>query len=238
MTSVALVHIAAYGRKETGEIALAPNPEWENNPDQEPRTKIKVPKEEDYILKMSDVLAARLRARLVVLSCCHSGRGEVKSEDVVSIARAFLAAGARSVLASLWAISDEATMEVMKTFYQQLKDGQSASVALHQAMKTLRDSGRFHLIGDDIRLQFENKILRIVSRHSTSTTYHLKGKRDLQSTKERFWLRERSYMEERPLSFILVEGKRLSRKLCVRLSSKTILTNVLKSKEAMKNTGN
>jgi len=86
MTSVALVHIAAHGRKETGEIALAPNPEWENNPDQEPRTKIKVPKEEDYILKMSDVLAARLRARLVVLSCCHSGRGDVKSESVVGIA--------------------------------------------------------------------------------------------------------------------------------------------------------
>jgi len=65
---------------------------------------------------MSDVLAVRLRARLVVLSCCHSGRGEVKSEGVVGIARAFLAAGARSVLASLWAISDEATMEFMKSF--------------------------------------------------------------------------------------------------------------------------
>ena len=112
---------------------------------------------------MSDVLAVRLRARLVVLSCCHSGRGEVKSEGVVGIARAFLAAGARSVLASLWAISDEATMEFMKSFYQKLKDGESASVALYQAMKTLRDSERFCavkywapfvLIGDDVRLEF------------------------------------------------------------------------------------
>ena len=45
--SVALVHIAAHGRKETGEIALAPNPGWESkNPN---------PMEEDYILKMSDI---------------------------------------------------------------------------------------------------------------------------------------------------------------------------------------
>ena len=151
ITSVALVHIAAHGRKETGEIALAPNPGC---------------KEEDYILKMSDVLAVRLRAKLVVLSCCHSGRGEVKSEGVVGIARAFLAAGARSVLVSLWAISDEATMEFMKSFYQHLADGQSASVALHQAMKTLRDSETFFavkywapfvLIGDDVRLEFGNQ---------------------------------------------------------------------------------
>jgi len=166
ISSVALVHIATHGRKETGEIALAPNAGWENNQDQRTRTKIKNPKEDDYILKMSDVLAVRLRARLVVLSCCHSGRGEIKSEGVVGIARAFLAAGARSVLVSLWAISDEATMAFMKSFYQHLTDGESTSVALHQAMKTLRDSDKFCavkywapfvLIGDDIRLEFEDQ---------------------------------------------------------------------------------
>ena len=47
---------------------------------------------------MSDVQAANLRAGLVVLSCRHSGRGRIlKGEGVVDIARAFLAAGARSV---------------------------------------------------------------------------------------------------------------------------------------------
>ena len=164
ISTVALVHIAAHGRKETGEIALAPNPGWESNQDQASVSKIKSPKDEDYILKMSDVLNVCLRARLVVLSCCHSGRGEVKSEGVVGIARAFLAAGARSVLASLWAISDEATLEFMKSFYQHLADGQSASVALHQAMKTLRNSNfavkhwaPFILIGDDVKLEFGNQ---------------------------------------------------------------------------------
>jgi len=167
ITSVSLVHIAAHGRAEAGEIALAPNAGWENDPIiLKSRLKLKIPKEEYYILKMSDVLAVRLRARLVVLSCCHSGRGEVKSEGVVGIARAFLAAGARSVLVSLWAISDEATMEFMKRFYEHLADGESASVALHQAMKTLRNSERFCaaknwapfvLIGDDVRVDFRNQ---------------------------------------------------------------------------------
>ena len=72
------------------------------------------------MLKISDVHAVRLTAKLVVLSCCHSGRGEVKSEGVVGIARAFLCAGARSVLVTLWAVDDEATMEFMKCFYQHL----------------------------------------------------------------------------------------------------------------------
>ena len=154
--SVALVHIAAHGRKETGEIALAPNPGWQS--------KKPTPMEEDYILKMSDIQATELRARLVVLSCCHSGKGEVNSEGVVGMARAFLFAGARSVLVSLWAIDDEATMEFMKSFYQHLRAGESASHALQKAMKCLRESENFSapkywapfgLIGDDFTIQFD-----------------------------------------------------------------------------------
>ena len=151
--SVALIHIAAHGNPKSGEIALAPNPGWES----------KIP-EEEYILKLSDVQAVKMRARLVVLSCCHSGKGEVKSEGVVGIARAFLFAGARSVMVSLWAIDDEATMEYMRSFYQHLKDGKSASVALQKAVKCLRNSNRFSapkywapfvLIGDDVTIQFD-----------------------------------------------------------------------------------
>ena len=151
---VALVHIAAHGRKETGEIVLAPNPQSGSKP----------PTEEDYILKMSDIQAVRLRARLVVLSCPHSGQGKVSPEGVVGMARAFLFAGARSVLAALWAIDDEATMMFMKSFYQQLGSGESASVALQRAMKCLRDSHDFSaprywapfvLIGDDVKIELK-----------------------------------------------------------------------------------
>ncbi|XP_067047455.1 tetratricopeptide repeat protein 28-like [Acropora muricata] len=155
MSSVGLIHIAAHGNERTGEIALSPNPGWSS----------KFPQRKDYILKMSDVQAANLRARLVVLSCCHSGRGRVlKGEGVVGIARAFLAAGARSVLVTLWAIDDEATMVFMKSFYQQLKEGKTASAAVQQSMKLLRESEQFYemkywapfqLIGDDVKIEFE-----------------------------------------------------------------------------------
>ena len=153
MKSVALIHIAAHGDDGSGEIALAPNPE---------RTS-QIPEEEDYMLLLSDVQAVRLQARLVVLSCCHSGQGEVKSEGIVGIARAFLCAGARSVLVSLWAIDDEATFMFMKCFYQHLADRKSASTALHHAMKSLQETKNysaikywapFVLIGDDVTFQF------------------------------------------------------------------------------------
>ena len=153
LASVALVHIAAHGRMETGEIALAPNPSRETQ----------VPKEADYMLKMSDVLSVKLRARLVVLSCCHSGRGEINAEGVVGIARAFLGAGARSVLVTLWAIDDEATLEFMKIFYHFLLEGRSASEALNRTMKSMRESDDFSevkywapfvLVGDDVTLEF------------------------------------------------------------------------------------
>ena len=154
MSSVGLIHIAAHGDADAGQIALSPNPGW-----------IQFPKEKDYILKMSDVQAANLRARLVVLSCCHSGQGRIlKGEGVVGIARAFLAAGARSVLVTLWAIDDEATMVFMKHFYQHLKEGKTASAAVHQAMKSLRESEQFsemwywapfQLIGDDVMIEFD-----------------------------------------------------------------------------------
>ncbi|XP_044177296.1 tetratricopeptide repeat protein 28-like [Acropora millepora] len=155
MSSVGLIHIAAHGNEQTGEIALSPNPGWPS----------KFPQSKDYILKISDVQAANLRARLVVLSCCHSARGRIlKGEGVVGIARAFLAAGARSVLVALWAIDDEATMVFMKSFYQHLKEGKTASAAMHQSTKSLRESEEFskmrywapfQLIGDDVKIEFE-----------------------------------------------------------------------------------
>ena len=145
--SVALVHIAAHGSMETGEIALAPKSG-----------------EDDFILTMNDVKQVQLRARLVVLSCCHSAHGNIKAEGVVGIARAFLGAGARSVLVSLWAIDDKATLAFMENFYQHLVAGKSASEALNRAMNCMRESTEFSdvthwapfvLIGDDVTLEFD-----------------------------------------------------------------------------------
>ena len=85
---VTLVHITAHRCAQSGEIVLALDPGHKSQP----------LRKQDFILTMSDVQAVCLRARLVVLSCCHSARGDVKSEGVVGIARSFLCAGARSVL--------------------------------------------------------------------------------------------------------------------------------------------
>ena len=152
---VSLIHIAAHGDAERGEIALSPN-----------RSAPRVPRKEDFILTMEDVVKVGVRAKLVVLSCCHSGRGEIlKSEGVVGIARAFLASGARSVLVSLWVLDDKSTKEFMIRFYKCLVcDKLSTSQAVHQTTKWMREStdyssvgdwAPFVLIGDDIELNLE-----------------------------------------------------------------------------------
>ena len=111
---------------------------------------------------MSDISKLQLRAKLVVLSCCHSGRGQIRVEGVVGIAQAFLGSGARSVLVALWALEDSATEQFMNSFYDHLVRGESASESLHQAMKWMRSNGYsdvrqwapFMLIGDNVKFDF------------------------------------------------------------------------------------
>ena len=155
ISSVSLIHFAAHGDAERGEIALSPIPSTSN------RRNAILP-HEDYMLTMADVSRVKVRAKLVVLSCCHSGSGEIRAEGVIGIARAFLGSGARSVLVALWAIPDSATEKLMSRFYEHLVEGESASESLHQAMKWMRKNGftqvsqwaSFTLIGDDVRLEF------------------------------------------------------------------------------------
>ena len=158
ISSVSLIHFAAHGDAERGEIALSPIPSTSN------RRNAILP-HEDYMLTMADVSRVKVRAKLVVLSCCHSGSGEIRAEGVIGIARAFLGSGARSVLVALWAISDSATEQLMSRFYEHLVEGESASESLHQAMKWMRKSSStrvsewasFTLIGDDVRLGFDKQ---------------------------------------------------------------------------------
>ena len=153
----ALVHVAAHGNPETGEIAFAPLAE-KRKP---------ILDEEDVVLTMAAVQKAKVLAKLVVLSCCHSARGHIRAEGVIGIARAFLGAGARSVLASLWEIDDDATIEFMRSLYQHLTLRQKTSEALYQATATLRRSEKFGdplhwapfvLIGDDVTFDSLEKI--------------------------------------------------------------------------------
>ena len=149
--SVSLIHFAAHGDAERGEIALTP-----------PDSAMRPPHEADYLLTMTDISQVKLSAKLVVLSCCHTARGQIKTEGVVGIARAFLGSGARSVLVALWALQDDATEQFMRIFYKNLVQGESASECLHRAMKWMRNNGfsevrqwaPFMLIGDDVSFHF------------------------------------------------------------------------------------
>ena len=78
--------------------------------------------------------SVRLDADLVALSACDSGLGkEMGGEGLVGLVRAFQFAGARSVLASLWSVSDVSTADLMKRFYGYLRGGRSKDEALRAA---------------------------------------------------------------------------------------------------------
>ena len=76
----------------------------------------------------------RIDASLVTLSACETALGrKLAGEGIIGLTRAFQYAGARSVLASLWNVSDRSTAELMKNFYSYLKEGRSKDEALRAA---------------------------------------------------------------------------------------------------------
>ncbi|EDO45509.1 predicted protein [Nematostella vectensis] len=150
---VGVIHIASHGDSKTGEILVAPEPRMDKHD---------IAEKEEYLLTMKEISSCQINASLVVLSCCHSGRGQIRAEGVMGLARAFLAAGARSVLATLWAIGDNAALEFMERFYRHLASGLSTSASLK---RTIRDTismndkyshpyywGAFVLVGDDVTI--------------------------------------------------------------------------------------
>ena len=88
-------------------------------------------------LSMAEVQRLELQARLVVLSECDSFRGKLTSDGVIGVTRAFVAAGALTLVASLWKVDDDATFALMSHFYTALLSsgglGDAAS-ALRSAM--------------------------------------------------------------------------------------------------------
>jgi CHAT domain-containing protein len=76
---------------------------------------------QDGFLRLHDVYNLHLNADMVVLSACETGLGaDVSGEGLVGLTRGFMYAGAGHVVVSLWRIDDEATSELMKSFYQQM----------------------------------------------------------------------------------------------------------------------
>jgi CHAT domain-containing protein len=80
----------------------------------------------------------RLDADLVVLSGCETALGEEQGgEGLIGLTRAFQFAGARTVMASLWSVRDQATSELMIRFYKHLRAGLPKDEALRQAQVEL-----------------------------------------------------------------------------------------------------
>jgi len=97
-------------------------------------------------VQLRDIYEMELNADLVVLSACQTGLGkEVKGEGVTGLARAFMFAGARRVVASLWKVDDEATAALMTSFYRHLlKEKATPSAALRAAQLEISSQRRWH----------------------------------------------------------------------------------------------
>jgi CHAT domain-containing protein len=116
-----ILHVAAHGCRSTRAYAdpiLALSPENGGN----------------SALTCQQILQLDLNADLVVLAACDTARGrKIDGDGIQSLARAFLHAGARDVVASLWEMKDPAVGGLMIRLYRQLlKGGLSRADALHQ----------------------------------------------------------------------------------------------------------
>ncbi|MFK7971142.1 MAG: CHAT domain-containing protein, partial [Bacteroidia bacterium] len=121
--------------------------------------------EKDGYLHAYEIYALNIPAQLVVLSSCESGYGPLaKGEGVMSLARAFRAAGAQSVLNTNWKVDGRVGLELMETFYSQLLEKMPPSQALAHAQRTFLASAApelvhphywaaFTLVGSDAPVQ-------------------------------------------------------------------------------------
>ncbi|MBI3241835.1 MAG: CHAT domain-containing protein [Chloroflexi bacterium] len=93
----------------------------------------------DGWLMAVDAMQFELSGALVTLSACESGRSQVMAGDeIIGLTRAFLGAGASTLVVSLWLVQDETTMTLMGNWYEQLKRGTGRAAALRAAQLSLK----------------------------------------------------------------------------------------------------
>jgi CHAT domain-containing protein len=100
--------------------------------------------QDDGLLQAWEIIEkVRLDSDLVTLSACNSGLGtELGGEGLIGLTRAFQYAGARSVLASLWAVGDRSAADLMQRFYRHLRAGRGRADALRAAQIETIEAGR------------------------------------------------------------------------------------------------
>jgi CHAT domain-containing protein len=95
-------------------------------------------------LKAHDIAQLNVPAELVVLSACESAAGEnVNGEGVMGLSYAFLHAGAKQVISSLWGVDDAKSKDLMVAFYREYtRNGRNAAQALRQSqLAAMRQPG-------------------------------------------------------------------------------------------------
>jgi CHAT domain-containing protein len=99
---------------------------------------------DDGWLQVHEIPNISMRADLVVLATCrsHAGRS-VRGEGLLGLSRAFMRAGARAVVATLWEVDDRDTRRLVSAFYDQLRSGSGADEALRIAqLRMIREGGQ------------------------------------------------------------------------------------------------
>jgi CHAT domain-containing protein len=99
---------------------------------------------EDGFLQASEVVQLNFDADLVVLSSCDTAVGPLQGQEgIANLSKAFILAGARTVISTLWQVDDSSSIFLMKRFYAHLSEKRSAASALAAAKRDLlRTYGR------------------------------------------------------------------------------------------------
>ena len=129
LRSAKVIHLATHGSASAGFLAFTSS---------FPVSKSGLAEKEHILIFPKEIETLNISPALVVLSSCDSARGPVKAEGVIGMARAFLSAGAHSVLVSLWRVPDESAHVFMNFFYQFLVNGLPSLQALQRSMQCLR----------------------------------------------------------------------------------------------------
>ena len=151
MLEARIIHLATHGLLDEilgmglpGAIALAPT-------DDNPETMT----DNMSLLTSEEILRLKLKALLVVLSACNTGKGRVTGDSIIGLSRSFIAAGVPSLIVSLWSVPDAPTAFLMTEFYQALQQKQDVAQALRSAMLITKKQhgnlaawGAFTLIGE------------------------------------------------------------------------------------------
>ena len=99
--------------------------------------------DEAGLLKAREVMFWSIPCELVNLSACQTALGKIAGEGIIGLSRAFLIAGSRSVLVSLWNISDQATAEFMQQFYQFYFESGNKGTALQKTVQHFQNKQKY-----------------------------------------------------------------------------------------------